>query len=464
MREILEYAPAAHRRNDEMPAEANREAPTEPHLRLVGSQAVEATVPNVREEVTLGRTQINWCNRIFCEEEVEKISEMTADQRELLADALCGLFSQISINRQTEEKRQQRLKEIRLLISGKSFKEISEETGKSRNGVDVSLRDAAERIKAEFSEDKIKESVTDPKAIIAESEKNVAPIAEARRPASSREHSPRRVIYESDPAQKEAIDRLCDHELLTAEEEVELAKQVEIGNLDAKNRLVRQNMRLVVLLARNHRHVSHDLGLMDLISEGTTGLIRAAEKYDYRKGFRFSTYATIWIRQALQRSTQNLGNHIRLPVHMHQKYDRIREVEKQLEAEQFGAIIDEEVCKRAGVTPEELSLIRRTLAVKRSLNSPLGDGPDSTTLEEVVPSRGLSTDREAIENVYRETIQKSVDMLPDLDAKIVNMRFGLTDDIERSVEAVAKELGISESHVKSSLKKTLNYLKDKIAV
>src|SRR5688572_15299339 len=165
------------------------------------------------------------------------------------------------------------------------------------------------------------------------------------------------------------------HPLLTADEEVELSKRIEQGDLAAKERMINSNLRLVVSLAKKYQ--GHELSLLDLIQEGILGLIRAAEKFDWRKGYKFSTYATFWIRQAIQRGLANQGRTIRIPVHIGQRERKIARVERDLAAQHGRPPTDEEIAAAAELTVEELHETREVMRTITSLERPVGEEGDT---------------------------------------------------------------------------------------
>src|SRR5205085_6877620 len=200
-------------------------------------------------------------------------------------------------------------------------------------------------------------------------------------------------VYAADDLAQQTTDAMSlflqevrRHPLLTREEEVELARRIEQGDLGAKERLVNSNLRLVISNARKYQ--GHDLPLLDLIQEGILGLIRAAEKFDYRKGFKFSTYATFWIRQAIQRALDNRARTIRIPVHLGQRERKIGRAQRELAARLGRDPSDEEVAEAAQLTPEE---VRETLDAARvvtSIDRPVGE-EEETSLGSLLRSEEL---------------------------------------------------------------------------
>ena len=229
------------------------------------------------------------------------------------------------------------------------------------------------------------------------------------------------------------------HALLTAEEEVELAKRIERGDLEAKERMINSNLRLVVSQAR--RYQGHGLPMEDLVQEGMLGLIRAVEKFDWRRGFKFSTYGTLWIRQALQRGLQNHGRTIRLPVHVAQRQTKVRKVECELSTKLGREPTDEEIAAEAKLHVEEVAELRELTRGLTSLDQPIGEDGE-TAFGDL-----LATDRpepaEEVETAERqELINGAVASLPEPERNVIRLRFGLAGTEPLNLRQTGIELGI----------------------
>jgi RNA polymerase primary sigma factor len=229
------------------------------------------------------------------------------------------------------------------------------------------------------------------------------------------------------------------HALLTPAEEVELSKRIERGDLEAKDRLVTSNLRLVVSIARKYQNVG-ELTLLDLIQEGTLGLIRAAEKFDWRKGFRFSTYATLWIRQAISRALDERGRTIRLPINVAQRQRKVANAERELTTLLGRPPTLEETAAHAEVTPRQVAELRDLARKVTSLERPVGDAGESE-LGQLLPA-GEPPPEEEVEVALRdETVRAIVQSLPEREREVIQMRFGLSGDREPvSIREAARRL------------------------
>jgi RNA polymerase primary sigma factor len=237
------------------------------------------------------------------------------------------------------------------------------------------------------------------------------------------------------------------HRLLTPDEEIELAKRIERGDLEAKERMVNSNLRLVVSIARKYRNTG-ELTLLDLIQEGILGLIRAAEKFDWRKGFRFSTYATLWIRQAIQRGLADRGRTIRLPANVAQRERTIARVERELAAKAGHDPSDEEIAEAAGLTLEQVVELRDVSRVVTSLERPVGD-EDAAELGQLLPASGPSPDEEVEVSLLEDLVRQTIDELPPQQRRVIQLRFGLDgSDEPLGLAQVGREIGVSASRVR----------------
>jgi RNA polymerase primary sigma factor len=242
------------------------------------------------------------------------------------------------------------------------------------------------------------------------------------------------------------LDEAGRHPLLTAAEEIELAKRIERGDLAAKDRLITSNLRLVVSIARKYEGVS-DLCLIDTIQEGMLGLIRAAEKFDWRKGFRFSTYATLWIRQAIGRALDQHGRTIRLPVQLAQLERRIARAERQLATELGREASLEEIAAAAEVTPRQVREIREFARKVTSLERPVGDD-DGAELGDLLPAGGALPEEEVEVTLREQAVRDVVSRLPDRERTVIRLRYGLDGDPDPvPISEIARQLQLRPSEV-----------------
>jgi RNA polymerase primary sigma factor len=230
------------------------------------------------------------------------------------------------------------------------------------------------------------------------------------------------------------------HPLLTAAEEVELAKRIERGDLEAKEQMINSNLRLVVAQAR--RYQGHGLPMEDLVQEGMLGLIRAVEKFDWRRGFKFSTYGTLWIRQAIQRGLQNHGRTIRVPVHVAQRQVKVRKIEADLSTRLSREPTDEEIAEVAKLSVEEVNELRELSRGLASLDHSISEDGE-TALGDLLASDRPGPVEEVAASDRDERLSSAIDKLPAVERNVIRLRFGLAGDGPRTLRQTGSELGFS---------------------
>jgi RNA polymerase primary sigma factor len=235
------------------------------------------------------------------------------------------------------------------------------------------------------------------------------------------------------------------HPLLNAEEEVELAKRIERGDLDAKDRMINSNLRLVISVARKYQGQGLPLG--DLIQEGMLGLIRAVEKFDWRKGFKFSTYGTLWIRQAIGRGLANSGRTVRLPVHIVARARKISDAERKLAVELGRQPTDEEISERVDLPVDEVIDIRRADRGPASLDQGVGEDGD-TALGDLIASDGPSIEDYVSSELDWEALRDAVGTLPENERTVITLRFGLDREEPKALRETGRRLGLSSERVR----------------
>ncbi len=245
------------------------------------------------------------------------------------------------------------------------------------------------------------------------------------------------------------------HPLLTAAEEVALAKRIEQGDLAAKERMINSNLRLVVSLAK--RYQGQELSLLDLIQEGILGLIRAAEKFDWRRGYKFSTYATFWIRQAIQRGLANQGRTIRIPVHIGQRERKIARAERELSLRLGRTPTDPEIAAAADLTPAEVEETREVTRTVTSLDRPIGAEGD-TGLGDLLPSDDRGPVEEVEIGLRREAVRAAIARLPEQEREVIKLRFGVGGDDPTPLREAGRRLGLSPERVRRIEHKALERL------
>src|SRR6201996_5908157 len=240
--------------------------------------------------------------------------------------------------------------------------------------------------------------------------------------------------------------------LLTRAQEVELAKRIERGDLEAKSQLVNSNLRLVISNARKYQ--GHELPLLDLIQEGILGLIRASEKFDWRKGYKFSTYATFWIRQAIQRALDNRARTIRIPVHLGQRERRIARTTNELAAKLGREPSDEEIAQAAEISLDELHETRDAPRVVTSLDRPVGEGED-TPFGALLASDDRGPEEEVDILLREDALRRALDQLPEKEREVVKLRYGGGGDDPTPLSETGRRLGISQDTVRRLERKAL---------
>jgi RNA polymerase primary sigma factor len=237
------------------------------------------------------------------------------------------------------------------------------------------------------------------------------------------------------------------HRLLTPDEEIELAKRIERGDLEAKERMITSNLRLVVSIARKYQGVG-EMTLLDLIQEGMFGLIRSAEKFDWRRGFRFSTYATLWIRQAIGRALDERGRTIRLPINVAQRERKIAAAERGLAARLGRVPTVDEIAAEAKVEPAHVVELRDVARKVTSLERPLGEEGE-TQLGDLVPGEEPPPEEEVELALAQETVREVVGSLPDREREVIQLRFGLNGDRRPvSIREAAERLDMRPGEVR----------------
>jgi len=240
------------------------------------------------------------------------------------------------------------------------------------------------------------------------------------------------------------LNQVGRYPLLTREEEAELAQRIERGDLEAKEKLINSNLRLVLKFARAYE--GHGLSFPDLVQEAMLGLIRAAEKFDYRKGFKFSTYAVLWIRQAVQRGLDNTGRQVRIPAHVAQRERKINRIAGELAAQLNREPTDEEVAERAKVSLEDVLALRDLTKVTTSLDMPVGEG--ETTFGELQAEQDDGPAEQVLERERDRAVEAAVATLPEQAGEVIRLRFGTGGRQALSVRETAEHLGLTQNIVR----------------
>ena len=241
------------------------------------------------------------------------------------------------------------------------------------------------------------------------------------------------------------LNELRRYPLLSAKEEAELARRIEQGDLEAKERMINSNLRLVVSIAK--RYQGQELSLLDLIQEGIFGLIRAAEKFDYRRGFKFSTYATFWIRQAIQRGLANKARTIRIPVHIGQRERRIARAERDLSARLGREPSDSEIAEEAELPEAQVEEVRAAARTVTSLDRPVGEDGE-TAFGDLLEGDGAAMEEEIQVSLAKETLRRTVSELPEPERRVITLRYGIDGGEPQALRETGRRLGLSAERVR----------------
>jgi len=242
------------------------------------------------------------------------------------------------------------------------------------------------------------------------------------------------------------LSRIGTYRLLRPDEELELARRIERGDLEAKERMICSNLRLVVSIAK--RYQAADLPMADLVQEGMLGLIRAVEKFDHRLGYRFSTYATWWIRQAVERGRDGKAATIRLPVNLLRRMRKVARAEAALTARLDRSPTDEELALASEIGVEELRALRETARAATSLDKPMGDDADETAFGTLLAAEGPGPEEVVEQRLAREAVRRAIADLPEREQVVVGLRYGLSGSDPAPLREIGRRLGLTPERVR----------------
>ena len=265
--------------------------------------------------------------------------------------------------------------------------------------------------------------------------------------------------FEIDDPVKIYLKDIGNVPLLSFEDEIELAKRIEQGDILAKEQLSESNLRLVVSIAK--RYMGRGMSLLDLIQEGNIGLMRAVDKYDYRRGYKFSTYATWWIRQAITRAIADQSRTIRIPVHMVETINRLRRVTKELQQELNREVTLDEIASRMEMSVDKIQSIYKLSQEPVSLETPIGDADDNMLSDFIKDEHGLLPHEAASYEVLKLQINEILSLLSEREAEVLRLRYGIDNGREMTLEEIGKEFNVTRERIRQIESKALGKLRSK---
>ncbi len=278
-----------------------------------------------------------------------------------------------------------------------------------------------------------------------------APRRRMRRPARS---GPQQQLHRASNDGLDAyLQAIGQHKLLSAAEEISLSKRIEQGDLAARNRMIEANLRLVVSIAKSYR--GQGLPFLDLIQEGTLGLVRAVEKFDWRRGYKFSTYATWWIRQAVARAVSDKARTIRLPVHVIERQQKVARIGRKLQGELGREPSIDELAEATGVAAQEIEYVRSMLIPPMSLDMPVGEGEDNGFAQFIADDFAERPEDAATVDEVRSGVARLLASLTPREREVIELRFGLAGQAPRTLEQVGALMGMTRERVRQLEKQCL---------
>ena len=265
--------------------------------------------------------------------------------------------------------------------------------------------------------------------------------------------------FEIDDPVKIYLKDIGNVPLLSFEDEIELAKRIEQGDILAKEQLSESNLRLVVSIAK--RYMGRGMSLLDLIQEGNIGLMRAVDKYDYRRGYKFSTYATWWIRQAITRAIADQSRTIRIPVHMVETINRLRRVTKELQQELNREVTLDEIASRMEMSVDKIQSIYKLSQEPVSLETPIGDADDNMLSDFIKDEHCLKPHEAASYEVLKLQINEILSLMSEWEAEVLRLRYGIDNGREMTLEEIGKEFNVTRERIRQIESKALGKLRSK---